>query len=91
MSAASFRFTIDGIEVEAIEGQSVIEACDAAGIYIPRLCHHPDLEPAGPGVGRDLAAGLDGQGTGPVHGHGLLVAGLPGRAYQLAPGHDAGP
>ena len=47
MGAETFRFTIDGIEVEAPTGQSVIEACDAAGIYIPRLCHHPDLEPAG--------------------------------------------
>jgi [NiFe] hydrogenase diaphorase moiety small subunit len=41
------RFKIDGIEVEASAGQSVIEACDSAGIYIPRLCHHPDLEPSG--------------------------------------------
>jgi len=47
MDAATFSFTVDGVEVEAIEGQSVIEACDAAGIYIPRLCHHPDLEPSG--------------------------------------------
>ena len=47
MGAETFRFTIDGIEVEASTGQSVIEACDAAGIYIPRLCYHPDLEPAG--------------------------------------------
>jgi [NiFe] hydrogenase diaphorase moiety small subunit len=47
MSADSFCFTVDGIEVEAGPDQSVIEACDAAGIYIPRLCHHPDLEPSG--------------------------------------------
>jgi [NiFe] hydrogenase diaphorase moiety small subunit len=47
MTAATLSFTIDGIEVEAVEGQSVIEACDAAGIYIPRLCHHPELEPSG--------------------------------------------
>lgn len=40
-------FTVDGVEVEAIPGQSIIQACDAAGIYIPRLCYHPDLEPAG--------------------------------------------
>jgi [NiFe] hydrogenase diaphorase moiety small subunit len=47
MPAANFHFVIDGIEVEASEGQSVLEACDAAGIYIPRLCHHPELEPDG--------------------------------------------
>jgi [NiFe] hydrogenase diaphorase moiety small subunit len=39
--------TVDGIEIEAVEGQSVLEACDAAGIYIPRLCYHPELEAAG--------------------------------------------
>ncbi len=43
----SFRITIDGVQIDALEGQSVIQAADAAGIYIPRLCHHPELEPAG--------------------------------------------
>jgi [NiFe] hydrogenase diaphorase moiety small subunit len=47
MGVDTIRFTIDGTEVAATPGQSVIQACDAAGIYIPRLCHHPDLEPAG--------------------------------------------
>jgi [NiFe] hydrogenase diaphorase moiety small subunit len=47
VSAETFLFTIDGIEVEASKGQSVLQACDAAGIYIPRLCYHPDLEPSG--------------------------------------------
>jgi [NiFe] hydrogenase diaphorase moiety small subunit len=47
MGKDSFRLTVDGVEIEAMPGQSVIEACDAAGIYIPRLCHHPDLAPAG--------------------------------------------
>ena len=47
MTAPTLRFTVDGAEVEATEGQTVIEACDAAGIYIPRLCHHPELKPDG--------------------------------------------
>jgi [NiFe] hydrogenase diaphorase moiety small subunit len=47
MDAATFHFSVDGVDVEATEGQSVIEACDAAGIYIPRLCYHPELEPSG--------------------------------------------
>ena len=47
MSDDRFTFTVDGIPVTAEPGQTVIEACDAAGIYIPRLCHHPDLPPAG--------------------------------------------
>lgn len=47
MSDDKFTFTVDGAPVEAAPGQTIIQACDAAGIYIPRLCHHPDLEPAG--------------------------------------------
>lgn len=41
------RFVVDGIVIEAAVGQSVLQACDDAGIYIPRLCYHPDLVPAG--------------------------------------------
>jgi [NiFe] hydrogenase diaphorase moiety small subunit len=41
------RFVVDGVTVEARPGQSVLQACDEAGIYIPRLCYHPDLAPAG--------------------------------------------
>lgn len=47
MRADKVTFTVDGIEIEAAAGQTIIQACDAAGIYIPRLCYHPDLEPAG--------------------------------------------
>jgi [NiFe] hydrogenase diaphorase moiety small subunit len=38
---------IDGVEIMAQPGQKVIEAADAAGVYIPRLCHKPGLEPFG--------------------------------------------
>ena len=34
-------------DVEAAGGQTILEAADAAGVYIPRLCHHKDLPPAG--------------------------------------------
>jgi NADPH-dependent glutamate synthase beta subunit-like oxidoreductase/Pyruvate/2-oxoacid:ferredoxin oxidoreductase delta subunit len=37
------KITIDAKEVEAKEGQTVLQAADKAGIYIPRLCSHPDL------------------------------------------------
>src|ERR1700761_6900163 len=47
MNSDTFIFTVDGAEVETTPGQTIIQACDAAGVYIPRLCHHPDLEPAG--------------------------------------------
>jgi NADPH-dependent glutamate synthase beta subunit-like oxidoreductase len=38
--------TIDGVEVEAGEGTTLLKAAEDVGIYIPRLCHHPDLPPA---------------------------------------------
>lgn len=47
MSEGKFTFTVDGIEIEAEAGQTIIQASDAAGVYIPRLCYHPELEPAG--------------------------------------------
>ncbi len=39
--------TIDGVEVQAKPGQTILAAADQAKIYIPRLCHHKDLEPFG--------------------------------------------
>lgn len=47
MSADIFTIVVDGVDVDARNGQTVMEACDEAGIYIPRLCSHADLEPAG--------------------------------------------
>jgi [NiFe] hydrogenase diaphorase moiety small subunit len=47
MADPVIRFTVDGLEVEAAAGQSLIDACDAAGVYIPRLCHLPGLPPDG--------------------------------------------
>ena len=42
-----FQFRIDGIEVTAQPGQTIMEAADAAGIYIPRLCDHEGLRHQG--------------------------------------------
>lgn len=36
---------IDGKEYEVPENMTIIEAADKCGIYIPRLCYHPDLPP----------------------------------------------
>jgi [NiFe] hydrogenase diaphorase moiety small subunit len=47
MDEQTIHFTVDGVQVMASPGQSILEACDIAGIYIPRLCYHPDLEPGG--------------------------------------------
>jgi [NiFe] hydrogenase diaphorase moiety small subunit len=41
------QITIDGRAVEARPGQTILAAADAAGIYIPRLCSHPELKPIG--------------------------------------------
>ncbi len=38
---------VDGKEVEAREGMTVLEAAQNAGILIPTLCHHEKLEPFG--------------------------------------------
>jgi [NiFe] hydrogenase diaphorase moiety small subunit len=38
---------IDGVEVPFEEGQTIIDAALAAGIYIPHLCHKPGLSPHG--------------------------------------------
>ena len=39
--------TIDGLEITADKGMTLLEAALENGIYIPHLCHHPDLEPVG--------------------------------------------
>jgi [NiFe] hydrogenase diaphorase moiety small subunit len=44
---ADLTFILDGREIPARPGQTIIDAADAAGVYIPRLCHLPGLEPYG--------------------------------------------
>jgi predicted molibdopterin-dependent oxidoreductase YjgC len=41
------NLTVNGREITATKGMTVLEAARAAGIYIPTLCYHPDLEPYG--------------------------------------------
>ena len=38
---------IDGKEVTAREGATILEAAQSVGISIPTLCHHKKLEPYG--------------------------------------------
>ena len=38
---------IDGREVKAREGMTILEAAQGAGIFVPTLCHHEKLEPYG--------------------------------------------
>ncbi|MBN2530569.1 MAG: (2Fe-2S)-binding protein [Deltaproteobacteria bacterium] len=41
------KFTIDDVEIEAEAGQTILQAADAAGVYIPRLCANKNLTPHG--------------------------------------------
>ncbi|MBI2505784.1 MAG: (2Fe-2S)-binding protein [Candidatus Latescibacteria bacterium] len=43
----TITFTLDGAEVRGEPGQTILQAGDAAGVYIPRLCAHKELEPFG--------------------------------------------
>jgi predicted molibdopterin-dependent oxidoreductase YjgC len=52
---------IDGMSITAEKDQTVLEAALANGIYIPHLCHHEDLEPAG--VCRVCLVDIKGRGA----------------------------
>jgi len=43
----TIAFIIDGVEIEGRPGQTILEAADEAGIYIPRLCARKGLAPYG--------------------------------------------
>jgi formate dehydrogenase alpha subunit len=40
-------FAIDGVEVTANKGDTILKAALEHDIYIPHLCYHPDLKPFG--------------------------------------------
>ncbi|MBQ5349310.1 MAG: (2Fe-2S)-binding protein, partial [Phascolarctobacterium sp.] len=41
------NLTINGKQVQAPQGATILEAARAAGIHIPTLCYHPELRPEG--------------------------------------------
>ena len=47
MSDTTFTLTVDGRKIEARPGQTILEATDAAGVYVPRLCWMKELLPWG--------------------------------------------
>ncbi len=51
---------IDGTEVEAKRGTTILDAAKSVGIFIPTLCHHPDLKPFG--VCRICTVEIEGRG-----------------------------
>src|SRR3990167_8028170 len=66
--------TIDGTQVTAQSGASLLEAARGAGIYIPGLCSHPSLPPtrgktALPAIWRDGQV-VQGDASGSVEFNG---------------------
>jgi len=43
----AITFTIDGVEITGQPGQTIMQAADGAGIYIPRLCNMNELTAQG--------------------------------------------
>jgi len=43
----SKHFVIDGQKIPFEEGETVMDAALAAGVYIPHLCHNPEFHPHG--------------------------------------------
>ena len=43
----SLTFTLDGKPIPFTEGQTIIQAASAAGVFIPHLCYHPEFKPHG--------------------------------------------
>ncbi len=41
------KLTVDGMDVEVPNGASVLQACEAVGVEIPRFCYHERLSVAG--------------------------------------------
>ena len=41
------KLTIDGTEIEVADGITVLQACEEAGVEIPRFCYHERLSIAG--------------------------------------------
>ena len=82
------QMTIDGKIVEVLPGTTILDAARQADIYIPTLCHHPDLPPArttlSAGVvyqgGRRLENAAPGREPG---GCGLCIVDLAGQAQPV--------
>lgn len=43
----TLTFQLDGVEIQARPGETILRAAENAGIYIPRLCAYKDLHPRG--------------------------------------------
>jgi NADH-quinone oxidoreductase subunit G len=45
--AEGVTVVVDGTEIRARQGELVIAAAERNGVYIPRFCYHPRMEPVG--------------------------------------------
>lgn len=82
-----FTITLNDKVCEVGEGTTLIAAAAANDVYVPSLCHHPDLPPFhelpfAPGVFRGDVEYVDGSatssGTAPEQGCGLCVVAVDG-------------
>jgi formate dehydrogenase alpha subunit len=55
------RIVLNGREVSARDGSSILQAAEQEGVEIPTLCHSPDLTPAG--VCRVCVVEVEGAGS----------------------------
>jgi NADH-quinone oxidoreductase subunit G len=44
---STVSITVDGKTIEASKGELVIDAAERNGVYIPRFCYHPRMQPVG--------------------------------------------
>jgi formate dehydrogenase major subunit len=61
LSTATIRFQLDGREVEAQAGETLLEVADRHGVTLPRLCHKPGYRPDG--NCRSCVVEIDGERT----------------------------
>ncbi len=43
----AITITVDGVALECQPGELIINAAERAGVYIPRFCYHPHMDPVG--------------------------------------------
>ena len=41
------NFTLDGKTIPFADGETIMQAALAAGVYVPHLCYHPEFKPHG--------------------------------------------
>ena len=46
-TGTAVAFRLNGVDVEARKGELLIDAAERHGVYIPRFCYHPRMQPVG--------------------------------------------